>query len=221
MGTNENAGGARAGRGPLAGVVLAGGLSSRMGRDKALIELAIPGEKPGTQVGRTFALLSSVLPRCWVSCARGRPYEGFPCLFDTKAAHGPAEGIATALKRAVEEGLAGVLALSCDLPCMDARTLRDLVAARDAAPAGTLLTLYVSEATGRLQALTAVYEAGCLPLLEEALRDPKPARLNAIVPACRQLRIPYGPQRERAFFNMNRPCDVAQALDLLAPGRRQ
>ena len=107
-----------------------------------------------------------------------------------------------------------MLALSCDMPLMDAPTLRSLLAARAAAPAGTLATLYEDAASGRPEALAAVYETASLPLFENWLAMPG-GRLNCIVPQQNQCRLPYSAEDSRPFVNLNRPEDVKRVLDIL------
>ena len=97
---------------------------------------------------------------------------------------------------------------------MDAPTLRRLLAARAAAPAGTLATLYEDAASGRPEALAAVYETASLPLFENWLAMPG-GRLNCIVPQQNQWRLPYSAEESRPFVNLNRPEDVKRVLDIL------
>ena len=52
-------------KGPVAGVVLAGGLSTRLGQDKAALRLT---PQAPDLLARTHALLCTLLPCCWVSC---------------------------------------------------------------------------------------------------------------------------------------------------------
>ena len=104
-------------QGSVAGVVLAGGLSTRMGHDKARLRLHGP-DKPDL-LARTHALLADLLPLCWVSCRADAPRSGYECLFDAKPGQGPAAGILAALRAAQAQGFAAVLALSCDMPLMD------------------------------------------------------------------------------------------------------
>ena len=199
-------------QGSVAGVVLAGGLSTRMGHDKARLRLHGP-DKPDL-LARTHALLADLLPLCWVSCRADAPRRGYECLFDAKPGQGPAAGILAALRAAQAQGFAAVLALSCDMPLMDTSTLRRLLEARASAPAGTLATLYVDAASGRPEALAAVYETASLPLFEKWLETPG-GRLNCIVPLQNQWRLPYGPEDSRPFINLNRPDDLKTVLDIL------
>ena len=198
--------------GCVAGVVLAGGLSTRMGHDKALLRVHGPG-KPDL-LARTHALLADLLPCCWVSCQPDAPRSGYACLFDARPGMGPAAGILAALGAAQACGFAAVLALSCDMPLMDAPTLRRLLDAREAAPSGTLATLYVDAASGRPEALAAVYETASLPLFEKWIQMPG-GRLNCIVPLQNQCRLPYSPEESRPFINVNRPDDLKTVLDIL------
>lgn len=199
-------------QGSVAGVVLAGGLSTRMGHDKARLRLHGP-DKPDL-LARTHALLADLLPLCWVSCRADAPRSGYECLFDAKPGQGPAAGILAALRAAQAQGFAAVLALSCDMPLMDTPTLRRLLDARASAPAGTLATLYVDAASGRPEALAAVYETASLPLFEKWLETPG-GRLNCIVPLQNQWRLPNGAEDSRPFINLNRPDDLKTVLDIL------
>ena len=199
-------------QGRVAGVVLAGGLSTRMGYDKALLRMH-GADKPDL-LARTHALLAELLPMCWVSCRSDTPRSGYDCLFDATPGQGPAVGILAALLAAQSQGFAAVLALSCDMPLMDAPTLRRLLAARATAPAGTLATLYVDVVSGRPEALAAVYETASLPLFETWLAQPG-GRLNCIVPRQNQCLLPYSPEESRPFVNLNRPDDVKMVLDIL------
>ena len=199
-------------RGRVAGVVLAGGLSSRMGSDKAL--LRVYGTSNPDMLSRTHDLLASLLPQCWVSCRAEQPRAGYPCVFDEKVDGGPTAGVLAALRAAQAQGFSAVLALSCDMPLMDAPTLRKLLAARQAAPADTLATLYIDAVSGRPEALSAVYETASLRWFENSVAF-HGGRLNNVVPLERQCRLPYDPEDARPFFNLNRPEDLQRALDIL------
>ena len=202
-------------QGTVAGVVLAGGLSTRMGREKALLRVHGP-DRPD-MLARTHGLLLGLLGVCWVSCRPERAHQGYDCLFDARAGQGPAAGVQAALRRAGALGYAAVLALSCDLPFMDAPTLRALLAARAQAPKGSLATLYAAADSGRVEALSAVYEAAALPLFDAALAGGA-RRLSAVIPPEQRHVLVYSAAAGQPFFNLNRPEDLARAGDMLSSG---
>ena len=119
-------------RGDVAGVVLAGGLSSRLGQEKAL--LRVHGREHPDLLCRTHNLLTALLPQCWVACRPGRPRPGYDCLYDQVEGLGPFSGVHAALRGAAQQGYAAVLALSCDLPFRGRATLHMLARARCRVP---------------------------------------------------------------------------------------
>ena len=104
----------------LLGVVLAGGRSRRMGRDKAL--LAFDG---GTLLQHQVRLLEPLCARVVVSGA----YPGFDCIADARPDAGPLAG----LPAAGAEWRGAVLVLPVDMPLMSAEALTELVQAVRAA----------------------------------------------------------------------------------------
>ena len=208
-------------KGRVAGVVLAGGLSSRMGADKAHLRL---GGAHGGDVDvsdapdllfTACALVRSLVPLCLVSCRADAPRQGYDCVFDALPGQGPAAGLQAALRRAGELGYAALLALSCDLPFMDAPTLRRLLAARAAAPPQTLVTAYRARHTGRVESLTAIYEVAALPYFDAALARGE-RKLGLMVPGELRHFVDYGPEEAEPFFNCNCPADLEHAQSLLA-----
>lgn len=104
----------------LLGLVLAGGRSRRMGRDKAL--LAFDG---GTLLQRQVRALESLCARVAVSGA----YAGFDCIADMRPDAGPLAGLQAA--SAAWHG--ALLAVPVDMPLMTAELLAELVQARQPA----------------------------------------------------------------------------------------
>lgn len=194
----------------MIGAVLAGGRSTRLGRDKT--RLRLPGDGRD-MLARTADLLAACIDEVLVSCRADAvpphlPYRAVP---DLEEGLGPFGGV-WSLLRAVREP---VLVLSCDLPFMDAATLRRLVKARDARPADALMTTFQQAETGYIEALTAIYEPGCLPFFEAA-RAQGIRQINLVVPEVRQARIVYTRRDARPFFNINFPADLERALSLAA-----
>jgi molybdopterin-guanine dinucleotide biosynthesis protein A len=98
----------------IAGYVLAGGGSTRFGRDKALVEV---GGKP--MLARMVELMQEVTKDVRVVAAQGK-YEtfGFEIVEDRWPGEGPLGGIITALEDAAENVSrpAWNLIVSCDMP---------------------------------------------------------------------------------------------------------
>jgi molybdopterin-guanine dinucleotide biosynthesis protein A len=100
------------------GVVLAGGASRRMGRDKAA--LAVDGE---TLAARAARRLLGVCPRVAIADGGRGLVPGLPCLPDAPGA-GPAAGILGAARAWPGHSL---LVLACDLPRVSEALLQELV----------------------------------------------------------------------------------------------
>jgi molybdopterin-guanine dinucleotide biosynthesis protein A len=141
---------------PLHGLVLAGGRSTRMGRDKAT--LAYHGR---SQLDAARALLAPRVADCFVSVRPdqvGDPARArHPQIVDGPEGLGPAAGILAA-QRAHPQ--AAWLVLACDLPFLDAGTLDALLAARDP---GKVATAFRSAHDGLPEPLCAVYEPAAAP----------------------------------------------------------
>ncbi|HLY78444.1 MAG TPA: NTP transferase domain-containing protein, partial [Caulobacteraceae bacterium] len=111
----------------MVGVVLAGGASRRMGRDKAA--LAVDGE---TLAARAARRLLGVCPRVAIADGGRGLVPGLPCLPDAPGA-GPAAGILGAARAWPGHSL---LVLACDLPRVSEALLRELVRRLPAAEGG-------------------------------------------------------------------------------------
>lgn len=140
---------------PLRGLVLAGGRSERLGRDKAAVE--IDGT---TLLARAVAALGAVAGDVRVA-VRGDQFADrlrgcFRLLADAGEGIGPAAGI---LAAHAAEPAAAWLVLACDMPLAGPAVLRALVAARDPARAGTA---FRAPSDGLPEPLCAIYEPATL-----------------------------------------------------------
>ncbi|MEW6072334.1 MAG: molybdenum cofactor guanylyltransferase [Planctomycetota bacterium] len=159
--------GGREGRGPadlLAGVVLCGGASRRMGRDKAGLDL---GDR--TLLERTVAIVAGRAPRVLLACGPAARYRelGPELVLDRSPDAGPLAGLEAALARLAEgEGREGwLLVLACDMPRARGEVF-DLLLERARARRADACLL----ATGAgLEPLYAVYHTRCLPAVRAAL----------------------------------------------------
>ncbi|MCC7463088.1 MAG: NTP transferase domain-containing protein [Gammaproteobacteria bacterium] len=135
----------------LCGLVLAGGHSRRMQRDKAGLEY-----DGRSQLARAVELLTPLVTRCFVSVRGDQRQEpqraAYPTIADRIPELGPIGGIHAAQQ---ERPQAAWLVLACDLPFLDAATLQQLIAAR--APQ-RLATAFRSSHDGKPEPLCAIYE---------------------------------------------------------------
>jgi molybdopterin-guanine dinucleotide biosynthesis protein A len=136
---------------PLYGLVLAGGRSSRMKRDKAA--LAYHGRG---QLAVAFERLATRVDRCYVSVRADQTNDPtrreLPQIVDRQADMGPIAGITAAQQAAPQ---AAWLVLACDLPFLGDAVLDALIDGRDPArPA----TAFRSSHDGLPEPLCAIYE---------------------------------------------------------------
>lgn len=146
----------------LYGLVLTGGQSRRMQRDKA----ALPyGGK--SQLARAMDLLAPQVERAFVSVRSDQVHEPSRSAFDTiadlKSDLGPIAGIHAALHAHPDRAW---LVLACDLPFLDPATLRHLIAHRDSA---RIATAYRSNFDGLPEPLCAIFEPRSLPIIDESI----------------------------------------------------
>jgi molybdopterin-guanine dinucleotide biosynthesis protein A len=187
------------------GVVLAGGLSSRMGRDKAW--LTFFGQP---LLRRVAEVLAGVTGEIMVSGRDPAPFGVVcPWLPDDTPRLGPAGGVMTVLAATGRP----CLVVSCDLPFLEPETLARLVAAWRDGPEAALMTTYRIVETGFVESLVAIYDPAGLPLLRENLEQGQ-RRLSAIFPEALRRHLDYSrddPAVARAFFNVNSPPDLIRA----------
>jgi molybdopterin-guanine dinucleotide biosynthesis protein A len=135
----------------LFGLVLAGGASSRMRTDKALLDYH--GQP---QLRWAFELLSKFCAATFVSVRPDQREDssraGLPQIVDRQPGIGPIAGISAAL---LEHPKAAWLVLACDLPLLTERTLQHLIAHRDP---HKVATAYRSAHDGLPEPLCAIWE---------------------------------------------------------------
>ena len=190
---------------PLAGLVLAGGLSSRMQRDKAT--LAYQGR---SQLQRAFELLSRHVQPVFVSVRAAQAADParahYPLIVDAVDGEGPMAGIRSAL---AHDPAAAWLVLACDLPFLSDAVLAQLVAARD--PARTA-TAYRSSHDGLPEPLCAIFEPRAAAQLAEAQGHGRSCPRRFLINADARLIDPFEP---RALDNINTPEEYRAALAAL------
>lgn len=144
--------------GQVEAFVLAGGTSSRMGRDKALLEI---GGVP--MLTRMVRLAGPLVAAVTVIGSPERyAHLGLPIQPDDMPGLGPLGGIATALRLSASPWS---LLLGCDLPCLTAKWLEWFLARALASQAEAVLP----RTAHGVEPLCAMYRASCAPAVAAAL----------------------------------------------------
>ena len=193
--------------------VQAGGKSSRMGKDKALIRLAgIPLIEH--VLGRIDGLADEIL------ITTNRPetlnHLNLRMAPDEVPGAGALHGLNTALRAALGDV---VLVLSCDTPFVSRELLEHLLNRAHEAD------VIVPKHGDKYEPLQAVYNsAHCLPALEAALESDE-RRMVSFFPKVHILPIEEPVLTELdpsglSFFNINTPADLERAERLLNRGGR-
>jgi molybdopterin-guanine dinucleotide biosynthesis protein A len=179
-------------------VLLAGGKSSRMGRDKAFLEIA--GE-PLWQ--RQLATLRHLAPEQLMVSGPGREeWSEYEIVADERADAGPLAGLAAALRKCATPRL---VVLAIDLPEMTTDFLRSLLRL-----CGDHQGV-VPRRSDRFEPLAAVYPAGCAALAEAALRDGDFSMQRFVRRALEQdllLERSISEAETVLFANLNTPADL-------------
>jgi molybdopterin-guanine dinucleotide biosynthesis protein A len=192
---------------PLYGVVLAGGASRRMGRDKAALEYL-----GRSQVAIAFDLVSRHCQRAFVSVRPDQTNDptraALPQVVDQVVGLGPIAGIAAAQAAFPE---AAWLVVACDLPFLGDAAIARLVAARGAHG----IVAFRSAHDGLPEPLCAIYEpstrAGILDAIARDRRCPRKFVIASGVPLLEQV-------DPAALDNVNTPQEFASAAARLNAG---
>ena len=190
---------------PLYGLLLTGGRSRRMQRDKANLEYA--GQ---SQLARAMALLEPLVARTFVSMRADQTADpqraAYACIADALPDLGPIGGIHAALHA---HPAAAWLVLACDLPFLDAATLQQLIAAREPL---RLATAFRSSHDGKPEPLCAIFEPASTTTIDTriaaGLQCPRDFLASADV-ALLTLRTP------QALDNINTAAEYREARERL------
>ena len=184
------------------GLVLAGGESRRMGRDKALLE-----RDGKTQLAHIVELLEGCVDKVFVSTRadqnkdeeRGR----FEQVVDRYDDLGPVAGILSALDEYPEVDW---LVVACDLPNIDEATIRHLLKHSGGEQP---FTAYSSSYDGLPEPLCAVYHSGCADIVRRFVDDGVNCPRKILIRSDTHLLEQPDP---RALDNVNTPDDLQDSV---------
>ena len=183
----------------VTGVILAGGSSTRMGSNKALLPY-----QGGTFIESIHRRMAALFRDVIVVTNTPELYQSVPCpkVVDIIPGLGGLSGIHAALRHV---GSGHVFVVACDMPSVGADLVRCMVGMRDGYDA------VIPESASGLEPLCAVYGKGALPAIEETLRSGQ----GKVVSILSKVRVKTLSRDEvslvdpgfRSFRNINTPDD--------------
>jgi len=194
----------------LYGLVLSGGKSTRMGKDKGLLDYH------GTpQRGYTYNLLSQVCDETFLSIRKNQADEipnDFKTILDEDEFKGPFNGILSAHKKHPKVAW---LVLACDMPLMSVEALQELIAARNP---NKLATAFALKGNPLPEPLAAIWEANGLSLAIDFMQSQLgTCPRKFLIHNDAQLVFPTN---ENVVLNANSEADYLEALKIVAANER-
>lgn len=185
-------------------LILAGGESKRMGRDKAGIDL-----NGRTLLEHVTAAMRQMFPKVVVSVRQPRAETALPQVCDDPAHTGPLAGLAAGLERV---DTPWVFAVACDMPFVTPALIESLAAQREGHQA------VVPVVGGHPQPLAAFYARDAAAELHALLKDA--GAKHSLRALLGRLKVRYvdedallaaDPQLD-SFFDLDTPEDLARAM---------
>lgn len=176
-------------------VIFAGGKSSRMGRDKALLEF---GGKSLTKY--QYEKLSKIFDKVYISTKHDKFDFDAEFIYDEGETFSPAVALYSVLKNAPADA---VFVLSVDVPFIKEEYIYTLYSALNSHEIVTAKTV------SGIQPMCAIYTKKVLPKLEQMINKDN-HKLNFLLKQCDTNFINF--DDEESFLNLNHPHEYELAL---------
>ncbi len=184
----------------VAGVILAGGKSTRYGKNKALVKI-----NGVSLIERVLCVLSSVFENIYLMTNTPNEYAhlGLPMFEDEIKGLGPLGGIYTALKVIKEE--AGFF-VACDMPLLNSDLIRYIVKSRGD------YDVVIPKIGWKIESLHALYKISCVPHIKKLI-DRHEYQIFRFFESVKVKYIEESDVRRidpelSSFFNINRPEEL-------------
>ncbi|NBX32492.1 MAG: hypothetical protein EBR07_07125 [Planctomycetes bacterium] len=180
----------------LYGLVLTGGASSRMGRDKAEI---IYGEQP--QWRAAADIVAPICARTYWSCTAKQRDDwgiGESGIVDQVPGHGPASGIHAAFLHAPD---AAWIVIGCDYPFLETQDIRRLLEAR--APGVDAVT-FLNHQTAEIDPMISLWEPAAVQHFMQRFAAGEQST-RRILQSCKLVTVM--PREQRVLHNRNTPTE--------------
>ena len=186
----------------LKGLLLYGGKSSRMGRDKGQIQYhGIP------HVDYLSDLLTKYCEEVFISVAKDDSELNYPTIVDSFTGLGPFGGILSAFRK---DPNFAYLTMPCDVPFVDDSLLGQLIENRDSSK---VATCFHNEETGFPEPLITIWEPKAYPqllhFLSQGYSCPRKVLINSDINEIM-------PDSQHSLFNANNPEEMKYAQGQLS-----
>lgn len=190
----------------ISGILIAGGLSRRMGRDKRFLRVC------GTSVfQRTLDMLVRTFPETIVVLAEPVDLPSLPgskVVYDLIPKAGSLGGLYTGLMASSQPR---IFAVACDMPFLSPDVIRFMASFDVGAD------IVVAELSGGFQPMHALYSRRCIPFLK-AMADKRDLKIQNLflqeelrVSVLGEVDLALIESGRRSFQNINTPDDLARA----------
>jgi len=189
----------------ITGIILAGGKSQRMGRNKAFIR--VNGK---SIIERTVNILKTIFTNIIIVTNSPEEYQGFDAIITTDIIPGKGSlgGLYTGLK--ISPSLYSFV-VACDMPFLNKEVIEYLISQKGD------FEVIVPEINSEFQPLHAIYSKECIKYIEELVQKNDLKIIN-FYPKIRVKKIlkkellKYDPEL-RSFYNVNYPEDLITVCD--------
>ncbi len=184
----------------ITGLILAGGKSTRFGKNKALVEL------DGIRlIERVIRVMGSVFQRLIILTNSPHEYSylNLPMVEDSIKGLGPIGGLYTGLESISDD--AGFF-VACDMPFLSESLIRHMVEIRDD------FNVVLPKIDWKIEALHGLYTKSCLPTIKELI-DSHEYQVIRFFPKVHVKYLGENEIREfdpqlKSFFNINKPNEL-------------
>lgn len=178
-------------------IIFAGGQSSRMGKDKALL----PFGSYATLTEFQHAKLSALFQKVYISAKTNKFHFSCNVIEDTQEESSPLVGIVSIFETLnVEE----VFILSVDVPFMEEKIIEKVLK-----HAQTSNDAIVAQSPSGIQPLCGLYRKSILPFARKQLKNHN-HKLHDLLKIADTLIVPF--DEDEPFTNLNRPLEYQKAL---------
>jgi molybdopterin-guanine dinucleotide biosynthesis protein A len=191
------------------GLILVGGKSKRMQKDKALLDY-----HGKTQAQHSFQLLHKVCNKTFLSLNEEQENEQnfseYPCIADHENYKntGPLGGIISALIKFPNQAC---LTIACDLPFLTKNTLENLLDKRDTQK---IATAYTSANDSLPEPLCTIYEPEILAILIKYSQNKMNCPRKILINEKKHVKLIELP-KTNALNNVNNPDEFKKAKELI------